>query len=208
MRFLVTAGPTREPLDPVRYLSNRSSGRMGYAIATALREAGHQVVLVSGPVALAAPPGVERHMVETALEMLAVCQRLWPVCDGLFAVAAVADYRPVLCAEHKLKRQAGEGKSLELAPNPDILATLAESKERRLTVGFALESRDGEAEARRKLEQKHLDFICLNGTAAQAAESSSLLLLGRDGTRKVLGPLPKEELARLLVRIVCIPRQG
>lgn len=208
MRFLVTAGPTREPIDPVRYLSNRSSGRMGYAIAAALREAGNEVVLVSGPVALSAPAGVERHVVETALEMLASCQRHWPTCDGVFAVAAVADYRPIRYCDRKLKRRAGEGRILELAPNPDILATLAAEKSGRLAVGFALESEDGEMEARRKLEQKNLDFICLNGPEAQAAETSSLLLISRDGTRLALGPLPKEELARVLVRNVLSAHQG
>lgn len=208
MRFLVTAGPTREALDPVRYLSNRSSGRMGYAVAAALREAGHEVALVSGPVALAQPPGLEFVQVETALEMLAACQKLWPACDGVFAVAAVADYRPIRYAERKLKRRSGEGRIVELAPNPDILATLAAEKERRLAVGFALESDNGEMEARRKLEQKHLDFICLNGPEAQGAASSSLLLISRDGTRQPLGPLPKEELARALVRIVLSSRQG
>jgi phosphopantothenoylcysteine decarboxylase/phosphopantothenate--cysteine ligase len=208
MRFLVTAGPTREPIDPVRYLSNRSSGRMGYAIAAALRAAAHEVVLISGPVTLKAPEGVELQQVETALEMLAACQKSWPSCDGVFAVAAVADYRPLRYAERKLKRRAGEGRILELAPNPDILATLAAEKERRLAVGFALESDNGEMEARRKLEQKHLDFICLNGPEAQGAATASLLLISRDGTRQALGPMPKEELARALVRIVLSPRQG
>lgn len=208
MRYLVTAGPTREPLDPVRYLTNRSSGRMGYAIAAALREAGHEVALVSGPVSLSAPAGVERQMVETAAEMLAACQKLWPACDGLFAVAAVADYRPVRTADRKLKRRAGEGLILEMTPNPDILATLAAEKHRRLAVGFALETDSGELEARRKLEQKRLDYICLNGPEAQGAETASLLLLGRDGSRQLLGPLPKAELARALVRIVLSPRQG
>lgn len=206
MRLLVTAGPTREPIDPVRYLSNRSSGRMGYALAAALRAAGHEVALVSGPVALAAPAGVELHRVETALEMLAACQKLWPACAGVFAVAAVADYRPIRYAGRKLKRRAGEGRILELAPNPDILATLAAEKNGRLAVGFALESEDGEMEARRKLEQKNLDFICLNGPEAQGAESSSLVLISRDGARQELGPLPKEELARVLVQKVLIPR--
>ena len=202
MRFLVTAGPTREPLDPVRYLSNRSSGRMGYAIAAALREAGHEVELVSGPVALPAPAGVARHDVETALEMLAACERLWPACDGLFAVAAVADYRPASVSARKLKRAAGEGRTLELVPNPDVLATLAAAKGRRLAVGFALESGDGEAAARGKLETKGLDFVCLNGTEAQGAETASLLLIGRSGLRAMLGPSPKAELARALVRAV------
>lgn len=198
MRFLVTAGPTREPIDPVRFLSNRSSGRMGYAIAAALAARGHGVALVSGPVALAAPRGVERIDVETAREMLAACEREWPGCDGLFAVAAVADFRPATVSERKLKRGAGEGGTLELVPNPDVLATLAAAKGDRLVVGFALESEPGEAEARRKMADKGLDFVCLNGPEAQGAERSGLLLLGRDGSSARLGPAAKPELAEAL----------
>ena len=206
MRFLVTAGPTREPIDPVRFLSNRSSGRMGYAIAAALRARGHAVTLVSGPVALAAPAGVDCVPVETAREMLAACERAWPACDGLFAVAAVADFRPAETSARKLKRAAGEGRSLELVPNPDVLATLASTKGARLAVGFALESEAGEEEARRKLAAKRLDWVCLNGPAAQGAESSALLVLGRDGSRTALGPARKEELAEALCGLVLAAR--
>ncbi len=198
MRCLVTAGPTREPLDPVRFLSNRSSGRMGYAIAAALRARGCEVILVSGPVDLAAPDGVTCVRVETALEMLAACERVWPTCDALFAVAAVADYRPAQASERKLKRAAGEGRVLELVPNPDILATLAKSKGSRLVVGFALESEPGETEARRKLSAKNLDFVCLNGPSAQGSEVSSLLVISRDGKVLSLGPETKKVLAEAL----------
>lgn len=208
MRFLVTAGPTREPIDPVRFLSNRSSGRMGYAIAAALRARGHEVTLVSGPVGLAAPPGVTRVEVETAREMLAACARVWPECDGLFAVAAVADYRPAETSASKLKRSAGAGRILELLPNPDVLATLARDKGARLAVGFALESERGEAEARRKLADKNLDFVCLNGPEAQGAEAAALLLLERDGGAFPLGPAPKERLAELLCARVLERRAG
>lgn len=199
MRFLVTAGPTREALDPVRYLSNRSSGRMGFAVAQALLDAGHEVVLVSGPVHLDAPANAELHRVESALQMLAVCEQHWPKCDGVFGVAAVADYRPAAVSEGKLKRAEGESRSLELLPNPDILATLAAHKGERLAVGFALESHDGEAHARGKMARKHLDLVALNGPQAQDAESSALTLLGADGSRSEIGPAPKSELARALV---------
>ncbi len=198
MRFLVTAGPTREPLDPVRYLSNRSSGRMGHAVAAALRDAGHEVVLVRGPVASAPPDGVEVHDVETADEMLAACLEAWPRCDGVFGVAAVADYRPKRRSPDKLKR-SGENAVLELVPNPDVLATLARDRGARLAVGFALESREGEAEARHKMLDKGLDVIALNGPEAQGAERARLLLLARDGRRQAVGPAPKEDLARALV---------
>jgi len=199
-RVLVTAGPTREALDPVRFLSNRSSGRMGYSVARALRDAGHEVVLVSGPVQLRAPQGVTTVQVESAREMLAACQTEWPSCEGLFAIAAVADYRPKQESRQKLKRHAGEGQILELTANPDIVATLAKGKAGRLVVGFALESQNGEVEARRKMAAKHLDFVALNGPEAQGAQTSSLLLLGAEGSRLALGPSAKPGLARALVR--------
>lgn len=202
MRFLVTAGPTREPIDPVRFLSNRSSGRMGYAIAAALRGRGHEVLLVSGPVGLAAPAGADLRSVETAREMLAECEREWPRCDGLFAVAAVADFRPAEVSERKLKRSAGEGLTLELVPNPDVLATLARDKGSRLAVGFALESEPGEDEARRKLEAKNLDFVCLNRPAAQGADSNLLMVIPRTGAAQRIGPAPKERVAEELCALI------
>lgn len=203
-RFLVTAGPTREALDPVRYLSNRSSGRMGYAIAAALLELGHSVDLVSGPVSIAAPSGAQLIEVESALEMLEAARKCWPHCDGIFGVAAVADYRPADLSVSKLKRQAGEPITLELTPNPDILATLAAEKAGRLAVGFALEGDHMEQEALRKLQAKNLDFVALNGIAAQGAVESAITLFdGTDG-RWRLGPAEKSELARQLVLAVGI----
>ncbi|MBC8328000.1 MAG: phosphopantothenoylcysteine decarboxylase [Planctomycetes bacterium] len=201
MRILVTAGPTREDLDPVRYLSNRSSGRMGYALAAALQRLGHQVVLVSGPVELEPPAGVERVPVWSARDMLAACRERWPDMDGLAAVAAVADYRPAKRARGKLKRAEGEGRSLELVPNPDIVRTLARRKGDRRVLGFALESSRGRAHARRKLVDKHLDWIALNGPEAQGASEATLLLLGADGSERDLGPARKELLARRLAAL-------
>lgn len=198
MRILVTAGPTREALDPVRFLSNRSSGRMGYALAAALRGLGHEVVLVSGPVVLRAPAGVELVRVESAREMLAACRARWPAMDGLAAVAAVADFRPARCARGKLRRRAGAGRTLALLPNPDIVATLARSKGARPVLGFALESGRGRAAALRKLREKRLDWIALNGPEAQDAAEASLLLIGADGVERRFGPAPKRVLARRL----------
>lgn len=203
-RFLVTAGPTREALDPVRYLSNRSSGRMGYAIAEALLELGHAVDLVSGPVQIAAPSGALLIKVESALEMLEAARKCWSHCDGIFGVAAVADYRPAAASTSKLKRKAGEPLTLELTPNPDILATLAAEKGSRLAVGFALETDDMEQEALRKLQAKNLDFVALNGIAAQGAVESAITLLDGSGGRRQLGPAEKSELARQLVLAVGI----
>ena len=202
MRVLVTAGPTREAIDPVRFLSNRSSGRMGYAVVDALLAAGHEAVLVSGPVALTPPAGAVVEQVESAREMLAACERHWPACDAVFGIAAVADYRPAEVHEGKLKRTEGEGRTIHLEPNPDILATLAAGKGERLAVGFALETDDGEAHARGKLARKNLDFVALNGPEAQGAAASSLLLIGAQGEPTPLGPAPKAELARLLVDAV------
>ncbi|TAH36878.1 MAG: phosphopantothenoylcysteine decarboxylase [Planctomycetota bacterium] len=207
MRVLVTAGPTREPLDPVRYLSNRSSGRMGYAVARALLRAGHKVVLVTGPTALRPPAGASVVRVETAREMLAACRRHWRNCDAVVAVAAVADWRPARAAAVKLKR-GDAATTLELVANPDILATLARTKGRRLAVGFALESGDGRQEAWRKLRGKNLDAIVLNGPRAQGAARATLQLLRADGGEARLGPAAKEVLARRLVRCLFGPRRS
>ena len=198
MKILVTAGPTRGPLDSVRFLGNRSSGKMGYAFAEALMAAGHQVVLVSGPVDLQAPSRVKVVVVETAREMLAACRREWPGCDGLVAAAAVADWRLTKVARKKLD---GSGsRTLSLVPNPDILATLARRKGNRQVVGFALQDRDGEKKALEKLKKKGMDWVILNGLAAQGASSSEVVLLGKDGSREKIGPSPKNTLAKALVR--------
>jgi phosphopantothenoylcysteine decarboxylase/phosphopantothenate--cysteine ligase len=200
VRVLVTAGPTREDLDPVRYLSNRSSGRMGYALAAALRGLGHEVVLVSGPVELRPPAGVEHVAVWSARDMLAACREVWPDMDGLAAVAAVADYRPARRAGGKLKRSTGEGRTIELVPNPDIVRTLARRKGARRVLGFALESSQGRRHARAKLADKNLDWIALNGPESQGAEEASLVLLDAAGGELRLGPAPKGALARRLAR--------
>jgi phosphopantothenoylcysteine decarboxylase / phosphopantothenate---cysteine ligase len=161
---LVTAGPTREPLDPVRYISNHSSGKQGYSIAAALAAEGAQVTLVSGPVSLAAPEGVTLVKVETAREMLKACEDALPA-DIFVSVAAVADWRPVKTADKKLKLK-GEGKSptIELAENPDILRTLSHKKKKRptLVIGFAAETHDLERHAQEKLTRKGCDWIVTN----------------------------------------------
>ena len=163
---LVTAGPTREPLDPVRFLSNHSSGRQGYAIAKALADAGAKVTLVSGPVELAPPSNVDLVPVETAREMLAACEAALPA-DIFVSVAAVADWRPAQAADKKLKLKEGDaevGSQLKLVENPDILATLARKKKQRpsLVVGFAAETHNVEAFARAKLKRKRCDWIIAN----------------------------------------------
>ena len=199
MKILVTAGPTREPLDPVRFLSNHSSGRMGYAIARALLAQGHEVMLVSGPVALKPPAGVVLESVLTAREMLAACRRFWPSCDAFFAVAAVADWRPAKTQRGKMKRGKGP-MTLEMVANPDIVRTLAKSKKGRIVVGFALETSGGKREALRKLKDKNLDYVVLNGPEVQDASHAELCLLSANGKAVSLGPSPKVALARSLVR--------
>ncbi|NBC20623.1 MAG: bifunctional phosphopantothenoylcysteine decarboxylase/phosphopantothenate--cysteine ligase CoaBC [Alphaproteobacteria bacterium] len=181
---IVTAGPTREPLDPVRYLSNQSSGRQGYAIAEALAREGAQVTLVSGPVMLPAPPGVTRVDVETARDMLAGVEAALPA-DIFVSVAAVADWRPARSADRKLKLkdEAGETPPLNLTENPDILATLSRKRKHRpeLVIGFAAETHDVEAHARAKLERKGCDWILANdvsGDVMGGGENEVLLIRG------------------------------
>ena len=162
-KVLVTAGPTVEPIDPVRFLTNRSSGRQGYALAAALAALGAETVLVSGPTALPTPPGVRRVDVETAVEMLAACQAALPV-DAAVCVAAVADWRPEHAAGLKLKKGAGAPPALALTENPDILATLSAAGPNRpkLVVGFAAETNDVDANAQAKLARKGCDWIVAN----------------------------------------------
>ncbi len=158
--FVVTAGPTFEALDPVRYIGNRSSGRMGFAVARALAEQGSKVKLIAGPVHLVTPPGVERINVRTAAQMHQAVFDALPA-DGFVAVAAVADYRPANVSKQKIKR-SGESMTLELIPNPDIAHDVAHSKPKPFTVGFAAETCNVAEHARAKLEVKGLDLIVAN----------------------------------------------
>jgi phosphopantothenoylcysteine decarboxylase/phosphopantothenate--cysteine ligase len=203
-RCLLTAGPTREHLDPVRFLSNGSSGKMGYALAVAAARRGWRVDLVSGPVALAAPDGVTVHRVISAADMLAACEPLFARCDLFISVAAVADYRPKTCAPTKQKKLAGPH-SLELVPTVDILATLAARKRTNQTVvGFAAETNNLEAFARRKLAEKRLDWIVANDVSqpqlGMNADDNAVLLLGAAGQRFDFGPAPKAAVAEFLLQ--------
>ncbi|MEM6412250.1 MAG: bifunctional phosphopantothenoylcysteine decarboxylase/phosphopantothenate--cysteine ligase CoaBC [Pseudomonadota bacterium] len=172
---LVTAGPTREPLDPVRFLSNHSSGQQGYAIAGALADLGAKVTLVSGPVSLAAPTGVDRVSVETAREMLSACEDALPA-DVFISVAAVADWRPAdrAAKKMKLKGKSKDTPALALAENPDILATIARKRTKRpdLVIGFAAETNDVEANAREKLKRKRCDWIVANDVSGDVMGGS------------------------------------
>ncbi|MEM1146670.1 MAG: bifunctional phosphopantothenoylcysteine decarboxylase/phosphopantothenate--cysteine ligase CoaBC [Pseudomonadota bacterium] len=206
---LITAGPTREPLDPVRFLSNHSSGKQGYAIAAALADAGARVTLVSGPVALDPPAGVDRVSVETARDMLEACQSALPA-DVFVSVAAVADWRPSRTAAKKMKLKEGERAErpkLELSENPDILATLARKKKQRptLVIGFAAETHDIDALAIAKLKRKRCDWIIANDVSGDVmgGAMNEVALVTRDGVQDRWPRLTKDEVARRLVaRIV------
>ena len=181
MRILITAGPTREYLDDVRYLSNASSGRMGYAIAEAVLAAGHQAVLVSGPVMLTPPHGSEVHPVETTAEVHDVCNRLFQDCDGAIATAAVCDYRPRARFPGKLAK-TGVSLELELVETADVLADLGLQKGHRWLVGFALESDEfAHVNALRKLKHKNCDAIVLNRPTAIGSTTNQIEIINPVG---------------------------
>jgi phosphopantothenoylcysteine decarboxylase/phosphopantothenate--cysteine ligase len=204
VRVTVTAGPTREGLDPVRFISNHSSGRMGFAVAAAAAALGAQVRLVAGPVALATPPGVERIDVEDAAQMLDAV--LADPGEIFIGCAAVADYRPLTAAPEKMKKQA-EHLAIELVRNPDILATVAALPERPFCVGFAAETEQLESHARSKLEAKGLDMIAANWVGERAegggfnSEENALQLFWQGGG-EALASAPKTLLARRLMAVI------
>jgi phosphopantothenoylcysteine decarboxylase/phosphopantothenate--cysteine ligase len=200
---VITAGPTREALDPVRFISNRSSGKMGYAIAQAASEAGARVTLVSGPVNLATPPGVARVDVESAEQMHAAVHAAIGNADVYIGAAAVADYTPTCCAERKIKKSA-DSLDLHLTRAKDILASVAALERRPFTVGFAAETNDVEKHARDKLARKRLDLIAANEVGAQKAfdrDDNALLVLWNGGRRE-LALKSKADLAREFVALV------
>ena len=210
-RALVTAGPTAEPIDPVRVLTNRSSGKQGYAIASALAALGAEVTLVSGPTALTAPVGVGRVDVETAQEMLAACKAALPADVAVF-VAAVADWRPDEVFGIKLKKGKHGPPTLTLVENPDILATLAASgpTRPRLVIGFAAETNDVEANARAKLSRKGCDWIVANdvaGGAVMGADENTVMIVSADGTER-WAPADKTAVAMKLARRIADQLNG
>src|SRR5579884_1814288 len=204
-RLLVTAGATREPLDPVRFLSNRSSGKMGYAIAAEAAARGAQVILVSAFATVPEPAGVELVRVGSAEEMLAACTERFPGCNALIAAAAVADYAPETVAPQKLKKSVQEeGLTLRLRRTPDIVATLAAQKRPgQILVGFAAETEDLIANARKKLESKRLDLLVANDVTSEGAgfevDTNIVTLLWPDGRTEPLPRLSKREVARRLL---------
>jgi len=203
---LITAGPTCEDLDPVRYLTNRSSGKMGYAVAEAAARRGAHVILVSGPTSLDAPAGVNRIDVRTAAEMHRAVAEKFPECSIAIFAAAVADYRPVAKLEQKIKRDK-EPVTLSLQPTTDILATVAKNKGERLVVGFAAETQAVAENARKKLVAKNADMIVANDVTAEGAgfdhDTNIVTLFARDGRDLPLPRMSKSEVAqRILEEVV------
>jgi phosphopantothenoylcysteine synthetase/decarboxylase len=202
VRFLVTAGPTREPIDPVRYISNRSSGKMGYAIAEAALNAGYEVILISGPVSLQPPHNARLVPVFTSDEMFDAVHLHADNCDVCILCAAVADYKPVKVWPVKIKKHAGNF-SLELVPTRDILDSLGHRQNRKfLVVGFAAETNDLDQNAAKKLRAKNCDIMVANDARlGMESDENELLILFRDGEMGKFSRAPKEILARELVKI-------
>jgi len=205
MNILVAAGPTREYLDPIRFLSNRSTGKMGFAIAANAAARGHKVTLISGPVILATPPNVTRIDVESAREMLAAVQKELPEQDALIMSAAVSDFRPKIMTCHKLKKSTMSS-VIELDSNPDILASIQPKKGERIFVGFAAETDNIFIEAARKLKEKGLDMIVANDItqvdAGFEVDTNRVTLIYADREPLTLPLMSKADLGEKLIEFV------
>lgn len=201
-RILVSAGPTQERIDPVRYITNRSSGKMGYAIARAAAERGAEVTLVSGPVTLAPPAGVELVQVVSSADMFEAVTSRFDACDALIMAAAPADFTPAQAAKQKIKKQGG-GMALSLVNTQDILAAVGARKGGRTLMGFAAESENLAENAKAKLQRKNLDFIAANDILAPDAgfgvDTNRVILYDDGGGSRDSGPMPKEALADWLL---------
>ncbi len=206
-RLLVTAGPTVEDVDPVRFISNRSSGKMGYAIAEAASIRGANVTLISGPTAIAPPKVTENVAVRSALEMAAAVKKRASQCDAIVMTAAVADFRPAKLAKHKLKKEANENnRNIQLVKNPDILAELGrrfKGKERPILVGFAVETKNLKKAAKAKLKSKGAQIIVANlATHGFGGDDNQALILDDQGNLEDTGPISKIHLADRLLNLL------
>jgi phosphopantothenoylcysteine decarboxylase/phosphopantothenate--cysteine ligase len=203
VRFLITAGPTREPIDPVRYLSNRSSGKMGYAIAEAAIERGHEVVLISGPVNIGRPHAAAVIAVSTSDQMFDAVMQQTRNCDILVMCAAVADYKPVAVFTKKIKKRDAK-LSLELIPTRDILASLPKNRNY-MVVGFAAETENLETNAQKKLLKKNCDVVVANDVSrldsGMESDENEVEIFSRDGENKKISRASKKIVARGLVKI-------
>jgi len=205
VKIVITAGPTREAIDPVRYISNHSSGKMGFALAQAAMDAGASVTLITGPVSLQTPERVTRIDINSAAEMHQAVIETLPVCDIFIGSAAVADYRPTSIADQKIKKST-ETMTIELVRNPDIIADVSNHPQRPFTIGFAAETQDVESYARRKLEKKKLDLIIANDVSNTAigfnSDNNAVSVIWNDG--KVSLPMTsKQQLGRHLIEEIC-----
>ncbi len=198
MRILITAGPTREYLDDVRYLSNDSSGRMGYALAEAAIAHGHEVILVSGPVHLDAPVNCDVVPVETTAQMKDACMARFVNCDGVIAAAAVCDYKPRNRIAGKIAK-TGDPIVLEMIETDDVLAELGRQKGNRWVVGFALEATNARENALQKLRAKNCDWIIVNGPAAIGAETNAVEIMDREGEVSSTASGTKHDVAKALI---------
>lgn len=200
LRFLITAGPTREFLDPIRFISNRSSGKMGYALARAARRYG-PVTLISGPVALRPPAGVNCISILTTAELREELGRHFERCDVLMMAAAVCDYRPRHASKIKIKKSSVAGPlTLDLVENPDVVAELGRRKTDQITIGFAAETNDLLSNAAAKLRRKNLDLIVANDASAMESETNQVTLLYRDGRVERLPDMSKTRVATAILR--------
>lgn len=205
MTFLITAGPTQEDLDPVRYITNHSTGKMGYALAAEARAHGARVILVSGPSNLPDPFGVEVIRVRSAREMHKACMEVYPAANVVIGTAAVADYRPADYSPEKIKKTEGD-LTLTLSRNPDILGEMGKAKEKQLLVGFAAETNDLLANGSAKLQKKNLDLLVANDVTQEGAgfgsDTNIVTLIGRDGGCKTLPRMSKNEVAKSIINAI------
>lgn len=210
MKFVVTAGPTREPIDPVRFLSNRSSGKMGYAMARAALEEGHSVTLISGPVCLEPPAGAHVVRITTADELFDAVHAAVGECDVLVMCAAVADYKSVSFAEHKQEKQSGDF-ALTITPTRDILASLPKENRKYFVAGFAAQTRDLEANAKRKLIAKNCDMIVANDVSRDdvgiESDENEVMIFCQSGEEKRIARAEKKLIARELIKIISHMRE-
>jgi phosphopantothenoylcysteine decarboxylase/phosphopantothenate--cysteine ligase len=200
-RILITSGPTRQYIDPVRYLTNASSGRMGKALAEAALARGHEVVIVSGPVDIAYPRAAKVIPVVSTEDMLQAAEAVFPDCDGLIGVAAPSDYRPMRVATSKIAK-TGEPLVLHLVETDDVVATLGAKKTKQWLVGFALETEDQRLRALAKLEKKHCDLMVSNGPEAMHALENNVEIIDRKGDVIQTLAGPKEDVARGIFTVI------
>lgn len=201
-RILITSGPTRQYLDPVRYLTNASSGRMGAALAQAALDRHHDVLMVSGPVTVAYPSACKVISVVTTEEMLEVCRAHFPSCDGLIGVAAPCDYRPIFVQPQKIAK-TGQPLELRLVETPDIVATLGQEKQpHQWLVGFALETDDQHFRAVTKMQKKSCDLMVLNGPSAMNSADNDIEILARSGEVIEAVRAEKVEVARRIIAVI------